>query len=155
MELQFVNEDNADLISLSGALDAFYFDRFGEQYLPYLPHNKLTGLAGSAVAYKDGTPCGCVCWKAFDAVTAELKRMFVRDDCRRQGIARALVEAVEAHAAASGCHRMVLETAVETPEAVAFYRAIGYTVLKEGFGPYIGDADCVCFEKEISDGTMR
>lgn len=155
MEVKFVNENDKTLVQLSGELDQFYFARFGKDYLEYQPHNQLTGLAGAAVAYENGEPCGCCCWRALDAVTAEIKRVFVRPEARRNGAARSLLEAIEAHAAASGCHRAVLETAKDTPDAVAFYHRIGYTVLPEGFGPYMGDANCICFEKTISDGTMR
>lgn len=155
LEIRFVEQTDADLAALSGELDRFYLNRFGDAYLAYKPHNALTGLAGAAVAYTNGRPAGCCCWRPLDAVTAEIKRVYVRPDSRRQGVARRLAEEVERHAAASGCHRVVLETAKETAEAVAFYRGIGYHVLEEGYGPYTGDTDCMCFEKEISDGTMR
>ena len=155
MDIRFVEETSAELAALSKELDDFYFARFGEDYLYYQPKNTLTGLACAAVAYENGTAVGCACWRAFDAVTAEIKRVYVRPAVRRQGAARRLLEAVESHAAASGCHRAVAETARETPEAVAFYRAAGYRDLPGGYGPYVGDESCVCLEKEISDGTMR
>ncbi len=155
MEVKFVGEDNPDLIQLSKELDNFYFSRFGKMYLVYRANNVLEGMAGAAVAYEDSNPCGWCCWKPFDAVTAEIKRVYVCPEYRRKGVAKKLMETIELHAARSGCHRAVLETAKATEGALAFYRAVGYHVLKGGYGRYADDPDCVCFEKEISDGTMR
>ncbi len=155
MDVKFVNEDADELVKLSGELDGFYFELYGDAYLKYKPLNSLKGLAGAAVIYEAGEPLGCCCWRAFDAVTAEIKRLYVRPEYRRKGAAKRLMEAIELHAAKSGCHRAVLDTSKDTPEAMAFYPSVGYKVLESGYGAYIGDKDCVCFEKEISDGTMR
>ncbi len=155
MEIKFVGQDDPDLIQMSKELDGFYFSRFGKLYLAYRARNVLDGMAGAAVAYEDSKPCGCCCWKPFDAVTAEIKRVYVSPECRRKGVAKKLMETVELHAARNGCHRAVLETAKATEESVAFYRAVGYYILETDYGQYAGDAECVCLEKEISDGTMR
>ena len=77
-----------------------------------------------------------------------------RPACRRQGIAGKIVAALEQHAAASGCHRAVLETGADMPEAIAFYEKQGYHLVPN-YGDFAGDEVCVCMEKEISDGTMR
>lgn len=155
MEIRFVEQDDRALAQLSQELDSFFFDLLGAVYLEYQPHNTLSGLAGAVVAYEAGEAVGCACWKPFDAVTAELKRVYVRPEQRRSGTARRMVAQIEQHAAASGCHRMVIETAKELDGAAALYLGQGYRPLPEGFGPYIGDSGSLCFEKEISDGTMR
>ncbi len=155
MDVKFVNEDNPDLVKLSKELDDYYFKLYGDVYLKYKPLNSLKGLAGAAVAYEGGKPLGCCGWRPFDAVTAEVKRMYVRPEHRRKGAAKMLMDAIEVHAAKNGCHRAVLDTSKETPEAMAFYPAAGYKVIEGGYGAYVGDDACVCFEKEISDGTMR
>lgn len=149
MELRFVDQTDAALAKLSAELDDYYFAQFGALALQYHSHNALQGFAGVVLAVQDGAAVGCCGWKPLDAVTAEIKRVYVRADCRRQGAARAMLAATEAHAAASGCHRAVLETAAETPEAVAFYRACGYKVLPEGYGAYVGDANCICLQKQL------
>lgn len=149
-----MEEDNPALRKLSAELDDFYFALYGDAYHKYLPRNSLTGMAGAAVLYEEGQPIGCCCWKPYDAVTAEIKRVYVRPEARRKGVARRLMEAVELHAAKSGCHRALLDTATDTPEAVAFYKSLGYHVLKGGYGSYAGDADCICFEKAIFGGTI-
>jgi GNAT superfamily N-acetyltransferase len=56
----------------------------------------------------------------------ELRRMYVRAEFRRRGIAQALLERVTAEARAMGYRKLVLSTAQIQAEAVAFYRAHGF-----------------------------
>lgn len=155
LEWKLVSKTDADLVTLSHELDTFYFDRFGDEYLSYLPLNALNGIEGALVAYQADEPCGCCCWKRLDGETAEIKRVFVKPALRRQGAARRMLAVLERHVAQSGYRRAVLETAKDTPEAIAFYREIGYTVMEAGFGPYVGDENCVCLAKNLADGATK
>jgi GNAT superfamily N-acetyltransferase len=56
----------------------------------------------------------------------ELRRMYVRAEFRRRGIAQALLERVTAEARAMGYRTLVLSTAQIHAAAVAFYRALGF-----------------------------
>ena len=153
-ELKFVDVTNADLTALVAELDAYFRAGWGEAADHYKQYHTLDGMACAAVAYIEGPPAACGCWRAFDPVTAEIKRMYVRPAYRRQGIAGKIVAALEQHAAASGCHRAVLETGVEMPDAIAFYEKQGYRLVPN-YGDFVDDEICVCMEKQISDGTMR
>jgi len=155
LDIRFVASNHPDLIILSGELDAFYVNLFGDIYRKYQSHNTLTGLTGAAIAYEGNRLCGCCCWRPFDQTTAEIKRMFVRSAARRNGVARHLIQAIEQHAIQNGYRRAVLETAQDTPEAIAFYQAVSYRILPEGYGIYRGNTDCVCFEKIFSDKRER
>jgi GNAT superfamily N-acetyltransferase len=55
---------------------------------------------------------------------ASIEDLYVRPDARRQGIGRALLEAVETHCASRGVS--YVEAQVEDEEAAAFYSALGY-----------------------------
>lgn len=64
-----------------------------------------------------------------DDETVELKRIWTRDDLRRQGLARKIVEALEASAAALCYTRAYLTTGFRQPEATALYLGYGYRPL--------------------------
>ena len=81
--------------------------------------------------------------------TAELKRMFVHEDARGQGLASALMDRLEAAAADAGVQVIQLETGPLQHAAIALYENRGYTRIPN-FGPYVGDDFSVCYAKPIS-----
>lgn len=48
--------------------------------------------------------------------------------CRRRGVARALMERIEAELLSRGCPKLNLQVRSTNPEALGFYRALGYKV---------------------------
>jgi len=89
----------------------------------------LVGFAGP-----DGAGIACGGWRSHGG-DAELKRMYVRRDARRGGLARELLAELERTALAAGHQRMILETGSKQPEAVALYRSAGYADIP-AFGYY-------------------
>jgi ribosomal protein S18 acetylase RimI-like enzyme len=83
---------------------------------------------------------------------AEVKRMWVAPAHRRRGIAGALLAELERTAAVAGCRRTVLETGDQQPEAIAFYRAAGYTVIPR-FGLYRGEAGSLCLARALTTAS--
>jgi putative acetyltransferase len=79
----------------------------------------------------------------------ELKRMYVRPECRGQGIARSLFEALQSAALERGCRRLTLETGIRQPEALALYERLGFVRCKP-FGDYWDDPMSVFMDKRIS-----
>jgi GNAT superfamily N-acetyltransferase len=102
------------------------------------------------VAYLDDRPVGSGAWRTFagDPSAAEIKRMFVRPDARNQGVAMALLRAVEASARAAGRTRAILETGTGQPEAIALYRKAGYQPIAD-FGHYAGHAAVRSFGRDL------
>ena len=74
--------------------------------------------------------------------------MYVRPERRGTGAAQAVLDALEAHARATGWTHLRLETGVRQPEAIAFYTRAGYRPIPN-FGPYAGEATSVCFERAL------
>ena len=68
----------------------------------------------------------------------EIKRLWVRPDLRRRGVAAALMTAIEDHARSTGYRQLYLETGWAQPEAQALYPRTGWTSVA-AFPP---DAPC-------------
>jgi putative acetyltransferase len=81
-----------------------------------------------------------------DSSTAEIKRMWTDPAYRRRGLARRVLDLLEAEAAARGYRRRRLETGLAQPEAVALYEAMGW-VRGEGYGRHRDSPRAVFFEK--------
>jgi DNA-binding MarR family transcriptional regulator/predicted GNAT family acetyltransferase len=79
------------------------------------------------VAWSDDLPVACVSLRPLDATTAEVKRLWVHDSARGQGLARRLMAAIEDEARAMGHSSLKLDTNSILTEAVDLYRATGWT----------------------------
>src|ERR1051325_8933983 len=77
------------------------------------------------ICYSESEAVGCGAFRPCDQATVEIKRMFVKPEFQRRGIARAILGAVEVEARRRGYKRSILETANRQPEAIALYRACG------------------------------
>jgi acetyltransferase len=107
-------------------------------------------------AERDGRIVGSVqlapCMKDNGRHRAEVQKLLVLSGARRRGIARALMDAVEAHARSRGIRLLLLDTR-EASAAEALYRRSGWTAF--GAVPdYACDPDgtpagCVFFYKRL------
>ena len=78
------------------------------------------------VARRGGEAVGCGELTALDTETGEIKRMWVAPQARGEGLARRLLEALEARALGFGMRRVRLDTNGALKEAQALYRKAGY-----------------------------
>ena len=87
--------------------------------------------AGMLVYEDGGEPVGLIAYHVFDLIyrprpQCRITALVVRADRRRRGIARTLLETVEAIALARRCFRVELTTRVDRPDALGFYEACGF-----------------------------
>jgi GNAT superfamily N-acetyltransferase len=78
------------------------------------------------VAYADDRPVGIGCLRTFGPGIGEIKRMYVVPEQRRNGVARQLLDALEARARDHGFEVVRLDTHDRLPEAIRLYRSAGY-----------------------------
>lgn len=114
----------------------------------YDEHNIIAKIDTVVIAYLNGTPAGCACFKHYEADTVELKRMFVRPEARGKGISSLILAELEAFAKSLGFMSAVLETGSKQVEALVLYPKKGY-VLIPNYGSYIGLPDSICFRKQL------
>jgi ribosomal protein S18 acetylase RimI-like enzyme len=75
--------------------------------------------------------------------------MYVAENARGRGFARAILAELERTAFAAGRRRAVLETGREQPEAIALYRSSGYRDIPK-FGVYRDAPTNVCLGKDLT-----
>lgn len=111
--------------------------------------SELAPPAGAfVVAWLDGAAVGCGGVRALAGNVGELKRMYTRTAVRRRGVGRAVLFAVEDRACALGYARLVLETGILQPEAIALYESVGYEPVPP-YGQYKDYPDSRCFAKDL------
>ena len=100
------------------------------------------------VALVGGETIGCAGLRRHADGVVEVKRMFVRVEHRRRGHARRMLAALEDWARDRGATRVVLETGLAQPEAIALYESAGY-LPTDGFGHYRDSPLSRSFAKDL------
>lgn len=110
------------------------------------PTNAPSGVRDAyVVAYLDQQPVASGALREVDLVCAEVRRMYVLREHRRNGIGYAVLSHLVAEARRLGYERLVLETGHKQAAAMALYEAFGFRRIAP-FGPYENDPTSVCFE---------
>jgi putative acetyltransferase len=143
--------DSTDARRLIADLDAHLSSRYTpeQRFGPNLmPAQLAPGLGTFVMARVDGRAVGCGAVRLLDPTTVEVKRMYVEPEQRGRGVAKEILQHLEAAARELGAQRAVLETGVLQDEAIGLYRRAGYNQV-DCWGEYTMSPTSVCFEKAI------
>lgn len=91
-----------------------YGDYFGDQE-PEALDLYAPPQGAFIVLLRAGAPIAMGAFKRYDALTAELKRIWTRGDLRRQGLAQRVLQQLETLALAQGYRRLYLTTGFRQP----------------------------------------
>jgi putative acetyltransferase len=141
-----VNSENNDFQNLVRELDAELKIRDGDDHAFYAQFNKTDKIKYVILVYNDGIPVGCGAIREYSADTMEVKRMYVIQESRKQGIASLILKQLEGWAHELNYRKCILETGINQPEAIALYKQNGYVIISN-FGQYAKMEHSVCFEK--------
>lgn len=98
-----------------------------EAELASLPGNYAEPNGRLLIATSDGQVAGCVALKKVDQETCEMKRLYVREEFRGQGIGMALIERLIKDSREIGYKRLRLDTFPPIMgKAVELYRSYGF-----------------------------
>ena len=151
-EIRLGDPDDRAVVQLLHALDEeirVRYDQPVEEYVLNLdPKEVAAGRGAFAVVWADEMAVGCGAVRLIDDETAELKRMYIAPEYRRQGLAGAMLRFLEDRAHGLGALRVVLETVADPSAAVALYRAAGYDQIPK-FGPYVESEISICMGKLV------
>jgi GNAT superfamily N-acetyltransferase len=108
-----------------------------------------SGRGAFLVAFLDREPVACGAVRRNEDGAAEIKRMYTRPAARGRGVARAVLDALEAEARGLGVSRLVLETGGRQQEALALYRRAGFVPIP-CFGEYVDSPLSLCMGKDLA-----
>jgi GNAT superfamily N-acetyltransferase len=142
------NSENTDFINLVKELDNYLKITDGDEHEFYNQFNNIDVIQHVIVVYMDRVAVGCGAFKKFDSDSVEIKRMFVAEKYRNQGIAKFVLKELEVWAKENGYKNSILETGKRQLEAVQFYHKNGYKVIPN-YGQYKVMENSICFKKEL------
>ena len=150
MRFEYTDGCNKDFIELCRGLDNFLNELVGgeENRAEYIQYNKLEDIHDVVIAYDDDVPVGSASFKKYDDENAEVKRVFVKEEYRGQGISYELMKMLEEQARKKGFKYFILESGEPLVAAMALYRKIGYIVIPN-YGQYVDMEESVCMKKKL------
>jgi GNAT superfamily N-acetyltransferase len=156
LRIEQVAIDHPDAQLLIEEVQQEYVVRYGGRDDTPMDAAEFTPPAGAFyVGYRDGVPVMTGAWRFRDDVTllgsprpAEVKRMYVVAQARRQGLARLMLAHLEATARTAGAEVMVMETGTAQPEAMELYQSAGYEPV-ESFGHYKWSPRNRCYGRRL------
>ena len=143
------DSEHPDFRLLAAELEAELKIRDGDDYETLAQLNKIDFIPQALVIYENGNPIACGAIREYEHGVMEIKRMYVKMDCRGKGIASLVLEQLENWTLESSFKKCVLETGRNQPEAISLYLKKGYVQILN-FGAYTHSANSVCFEKLLS-----
>ena len=148
IELKRTTSDNEGFRILIRELDKELRNNYDTVQAIYDQFNIIENNQNVIVAYGDGMPVGCGCFKKFGNHSVEIKRMFVKPGYRGQKIGASVLNELEKWAKELNNTSTILETGTKQIEAIQLYQKSGYIVI-ENYGPYKDLPDSVCMKKAL------
>ncbi|MDB5134136.1 MAG: family N-acetyltransferase [Mucilaginibacter sp.] len=142
------DSNDLDFPYLVALLNKELREMYGDLQSVYDRYNHIINLDTVVIAYCNDSPAGCGCFKKIDNSTVEIKRMFVKPEERKQGIAISMLGELEVWAKEDGFSYALLETGNKQGEAIALYQKAGYTTIPN-YGQYLGMESSICMRKEL------
>ena len=136
-----VSWNDKDFIFLCNELDACLNEAVGgeNKRKKFVSYNNIDTMDYVLLAYDGDVPVGC----------AELKRVFVRSDYRKQNIGGMLLDQFIIWAKNANYQYMLLETGEILADSVRLYKRYGFSKIKN-YGNYINMPESLCMGLSLS-----
>jgi putative acetyltransferase len=143
------NSGNPDFQLLASQLEEELRILDGDDHARYAQLNEVEYIEHVLVVYHNDQASACGAIRQYSGDAVEIKRMYTIPGKRGLGIGTQLLKALEDWALRLNYKKCVLETGLNQPGAIAFYKKNNYAVIPN-FGKYKNSANSICFEKDLS-----
>ena len=152
VEIKILRTDpgNKDFLDLTMKLDSILQESDGEEHEFFAQFNKSADLDKAVIIFINDDPAACGAIKKYSVKTAEIKRMYVRPEYRRKGIAGKILDELEKWSLELNYSECILETGRDLIAAVNLYKVSGYEMIPN-YGQYAGKERSVCFRKVLEE----
>ena len=150
LTLKRTTSEDKDIEFLVGLLDEYLISIHGERQNKYNECNAIDHINTAIVAYWDGVPAGCGCFKPMNSNRVEIKRLFVKREYRNRNIATAILAELENWIKEYSYFCAVLSTGFDMHDAINFYKNKGYEIIPN-YDSFVDDEYVICMKKNLSN----
>jgi N-acetylglutamate synthase-like GNAT family acetyltransferase len=148
IEYKYYCTVNNDFEILTNELDIEFSIKNRNKQEMYNKYNKLNDIKDIIIVYDNQNPIGCGAIKKYDNSRYEVKRVYVKNEYRGNGISKVIMKQLEEIAKEKGIRILILETSKTFVEAINLYKKIGYIQI-DNYRQYKDMELSVCMEKRL------
>lgn len=144
----FTDENDERFQGLVRELDRGYFERIGDGLMKYKEYNEFKKPHIVVLALEGDEAVACASYRKFDNDSVEFKRVFVKRQYQRKGIAYCLMRKLERLATDDGFKHSYIVTGKNNSAAINLYEKMNYQII-DNFGEFKDDNVVICMKKEF------
>lgn len=148
MKTILTDEKDERFQNLVAELDEGYFERIGEGLKKYESYNEFKKPHTVMLALDGSDAIACASYRIFDEDSVEFKRVFVKREYRKMGLAYCLINQLEKLAIKDGFRYSYIVTGKRNFAAIGLYKKLNYQAI-DNFGQFKDDDVVICMKKEF------
>ena len=129
MKSIITNEKDERFLKLVRELDNGYYQRIGEDLSKYNEYNSLEIPHVVILLIYSGKNVACASYRVLSKDSVEFKRVYVKKDYRRKGIAFKLIERLERDVIEKGFRYSYIVTGKNNTPAIGLYEKLNYHII--------------------------
>lgn len=148
MNCILTDEKDERFLKLVEELDYGYYLRIGDELEKYREYNEFKKPHIVLLLLDNDRPVACASYRAFDKQNVEFKRVYVKSEYRKRGIAYRLIRTLERDAIEKGFRHSYIITGKNNKAAIGLYEKLDYAKTDK-FGQFREDETVICMKKNF------
>ena len=148
MKSVLTDEKDERFLALVDELNRGYFERIGDELSKYESYNEFKVSHVVMLALDEDEAIACASYRVFNEDSVEFKRVFVKKEHRKKGIAYNLICELEKLVIENDFRYSYIVTGKNNFPAIKLYEKLNYE-LTDKFGQFKDDDTVICMKKEF------
>ena len=153
MEFVLTDENDERFLKLVSELDRGYYERIGDELAKYDEYNEFKTPHVVLLALDSKRPIACASYRTFNENSAEFKRVYVKKDYRKRGVAYNLIKQLEKLVIRDNFRYSYIVTGKNNHAAIELYKKLDYQLI-DNFDEFADDEAVVCMKKEFKSKKL-
>ena len=146
MKTVFTDEKDERFLKLVEELDYGYYKRIGDELKKYEQYNEFNDPHFVILLLESEQAIACASYRACGKDSVEFKRVYVKKEYRKRGIAFCLIRKLEEKAIENGFRDSYIVTGKNNFAAIRLYEKLDYEEIAK-FGQFKDDETVICMKK--------
>lgn len=148
MKSIITDEKDERFLKLVEELDKGYYELIGEELNKYNEYNEFKEPHVVILALDSDKPMACASYRQCGKNSVEFKRVYVKRNFRKKGIAYSLIKQLEEKLTGKNYRYSYIVTGKNNSAAIRLYEKLNYTQIPK-FGQFKDDETVICMKKEF------